>query len=133
MQRNVNVNGIWKTINITYDEREDILKDLLRRNREELIRCFHESKEIIDNISMTNLNGILTQKDIIKMLYEKQATSSYTIFQEFLDKKANETREQKKELPPEKEKEIEEVVKENLQEKDKLFGKSIFSTVLKDE
>ena len=82
LSKNANIRGEWQRVSLTKDEMNVIMEDLIKNNIKELRRCIETTKKL------TSLEtfGIPTD-NIIRMLYEKQATQSFTIMSTALEKK----------------------------------------------
>jgi hypothetical protein len=119
MQKNVNIGGVWSVVELTESEKDNVLSGLIESNLKELLRCMDalKSKDISDDF----------KKWITGMLFEKQATASFTALSDALDSKISEMRNSYKrpELPKEKQTEIEKLVETELKTKPEIQKPSL--------
>lgn len=106
LSKNINVNGKWKRVELTEDETRDVLDKLLETNLNEMQKCEEKANDYNKNMS-TNLS----HAQIVRMLFDKQATASFTAISSAIDEKAfrpekSEIQEENEE--PEEEQEVEE-------------------------
>lgn len=124
MLKNANIGGKWITVELNDEDKEKALEELLEGNIKELARCVEASET-----AFIACKGALANTEIIRMLYEKQATASYSALSQALDKKLHNLRNpvtnkkepvtNKKELSPEEEKKIHETSSKMLQKPEK--------------
>jgi len=86
VSKKTNIKGIWKLVKLSEEEEEEVLTALAEKNLKELSRCIkialndeirHKYPEIL----------YLRFETVVKMLYDKQATASFTALNEALEKK----------------------------------------------
>jgi len=79
MGKQVQINYAWRWIELNEEERNKALDELLDSNINEL-------KRIIKRLSNERID-VLEFKDVVAMLFDKQATASFTKLQDVLGKK----------------------------------------------
>jgi hypothetical protein len=124
MQKNVNINGVWTIVELTEDEKEKVLSKLLDSNMKELLRC---RDAVFGNEDFKEMDSPI-KSEVIKLLFDKQATASYTALQEALDIKVKEMRgkcHKTPNIPKEQEVEINKYVEGQLKKEDQKQGKSV--------
>lgn len=79
MKRTVVLKGSYYRLGLTEQEKEEVLSQLIKDNLSELIRCMDIVKDakIPDKLKW----------EATKMLFDKQATASYTVLMKRLDDK----------------------------------------------
>jgi len=82
LSKKANIRGEWINISLTEEETDNVLNKLIKNNMKEFKRCLNwvvaENNPVLNNISIF---------EITKMLFEKQATQSFTVLSSALDKK----------------------------------------------
>jgi len=80
LSKNIMINGVWQRICLTDEETMDTFDKLLSNNINEFKRCERKAREVKEFSEMPFA-------EITKMLFDKQATASFTALCDALDDK----------------------------------------------
>jgi len=120
MLKNAKVNGVWITVELTQEEKEKVLDELLIENAHHLRNCILKANELWKE---TPVADVLRRRNITKMLYDKQATASYSALSQALDRKVfqmkNKDYEPPQKVSPEQQDKIDKAIEEGTKKEEK--------------
>lgn len=84
--KNVRIGGKLDRITLTEDEEEEVMEELLKKNAKKMERCLEEGKRIVEKYRGKGDYSI-NETDVALALFDKQATASFTVLSEAIEKK----------------------------------------------
>ena len=81
------IRGKYKSVRLSESEEENVLNELLDKNFKELERCTNKVLKEYHEHTEKDIWRIFELKEVVKLLFEKQAKASFTALSEEIDKK----------------------------------------------